>query len=173
MTKRFAFYIMVSGIKNLSFGKRKENFMKNKKAKPMTIVCIALAILSAVLFSLLISETAKRREAETDLKNHYSSLIESAKDNFERYLETGEERLYDYGTSDIGAIAGIYWLMDEPKDSTHSLLLIAQGRLIDSGAEKCREALPYLIEALDRALEGNEASFDLHLQYFRNHTHND
>lgn len=146
--------------------------MKNKKAKPMTIVCIALAILSAALFFFFIKENAKRREAETNLKNHYSSLIESAKDNFERYLETGEERLYDYGTSDIGAIAGIYWLLNDD-DSTESLLLIAQDRLIDSGAEKCREALPYLIEALDRALEGNEASFDLHLQYFRNHTHND
>ena len=147
--------------------------MKNKKAKPVTIVCIALAVLSAVLFFLLLNENAKRREAETELKNHYFSLIGSAKDSFERYLETGEERLYDHGTSDIGAIAGIYWLMDEPKDSTHSLLLIAQDRLIDGGAEKCREALPYLVEALDRALEGNEASFDLHLQYFRNHTDND
>ena len=147
--------------------------MKNNKTKPVTIVCIALAILSAVLFFFFIKENAKRREAETDLKNHYSSLLESAKDNFERYLETGEERFYYYGASDIGAIAGIYWLMDEPKDSTHSLLLIAQGRLIDNGAEKCREALPYLIEALDKALEGNEASFDLHLQYFRNHTDND
>lgn len=146
--------------------------MKNNKTKPMTIVCIALAILSAVLFFFFIKENAKRREAETDLKNHYSSLIESAKDNFERYLETGEERLYDYGTSDISAIAKLYWLLDDD-DSTESLLLIAQDRLIDSGAEKCREALPYLIEALDRALEGNEASFDLHLQYFRNHTHND
>ena len=138
----------------------------------MTIVCIALAVLSAALFFLLLKENAKRREVETDLKNHYSSLIESAKDYFERYLETGEERLYDYGTSDIGAIAGIYWLLDDD-DSTESLLLIAQGRLIDNGAEKCREALPYLIEALDRALEGNEASFKLHLQYFRNHTDND
>lgn len=146
--------------------------MKNNKTKPVTIACIALAVLSAVLFFLLLKENAKRREAETDLKNHYSSLIESAKDYFERYLETGEERLYDYGTSDIGAIAGIYWLLDDD-DSTESLLFIAQGRLIDGGAEKCREALPYLIEALDRALEGNEASFDLHLQYFRNHTHND
>ena len=147
--------------------------MKNNKTKPVTIACIALAVLSAVLFSLLISETAKRREAETELKNHYFSLIESAKDYFERYLETGEERMYDYGTSDISAIAGIYWLMDDPKDSIHSLLLIAQGRLIDSGAENCRKALPYLIEALDKALEGNEASFDLHLQYFRNHTDKD
>ena len=147
--------------------------MKNNKTKPVTIACIALAVLSAALLFLLLKENAKRREAETELKNHYFSLIESAKDYFERYLETGEERLHDYGTSDIGAIAGIYWLMDEPKDSTYSLLLIAQGRLIDSGAEKCREALPYLIEALDRALEGNEASFDLHLQYFRNHTHAD
>lgn len=147
--------------------------MKNKKAKPVTIACIALAVLSAVLFSLIISENTKRREAETEIKNYYFSLIESAKDYFERYLETGEERLYYYGASDISAIAGIYWLMDDPKDSIHSLLLIAQGRLIDSGAENCRDALPYLIEALDRALEGNEASFDLHLQYFRNHTDKD
>ena len=146
--------------------------MKNKKAKPMIIVCIALAILSAVLFFFFIKENAKRREAETDLKNHYSSLIESAKDNFERYLETGVERLYDYGTSDISAIAEMYWLLSDD-DSTESLLFIAQGRLIDGGAEKCREALPDLIEALDRALEGNEASFDLHLQYFRNHTDKD
>lgn len=146
--------------------------MKNKEAKPIIIVCIALAILSAVLFFFFIKENAKRREAETDLKNHYSSLIESAKDNIERYLETGEERLYDYSTSDIGAIAGIYWLLNDD-DSTESLLFTAQGRLIDNGAEKCREALPYLIEALDRALEGNEASFKLHLQYFRNHTDND
>lgn len=146
--------------------------MKNKKAKPVTIACIALAVLSAVLFFLLIKENAKRRQAETDLKNHWFSLIESAKDNFERYIETGEERLYDYGTSDISALAETYWLLSDD-DSTESLLFIAQGRLIDGGAENCRDALPYLIEALDRALEGNEASFELHLQYFRNHTHAD
>ena len=147
--------------------------MKNKKAKSMTVVCIALAVLSTLMLGFLLKETAKRREAETQLHDHYVSLLESAKDCLERYLETGDERLYYYGTSDIGSIEGIYWLMDDPQESIHSLLLIAQGRLIDSGAEKCREALPYLIEALDRALEGNEASFDLHLQYFRNHTHAD
>ncbi|MBR5949558.1 MAG: hypothetical protein IKZ82_13085 [Clostridia bacterium] len=147
--------------------------MKTEKAKPITIACIALAALSALLFILLLTVSAQKREAETRLRNHFDSLLASAKDSFERYLETGEERHYYYGASDIGSIAGMYDIKDDAKDSIDILLHTAHGRLIDCGAKGCRDALPYLIEGLDKALEGNDASFNLYLQYFRNHTDND